>query len=335
MDLNKDILWVFSHPNPPSIPSYVLSGILPADYLNIQKVIFLRDHDPREILTRFNPKLIIINKAMHTNVVNLARIAKELNIKVISIFDDWYFIKPESRDMQIMYYAGFYKYRFIDNLKLAEYSNDIIAKTKNAADIIHKHTGFRAKIISDCVRFESQMPINKINYPFKISWFGMNTNHDTLEFGIREILEYDFEANIKIITNEFDIIRSKLSNLNLKNISLEFIKWKKSMDKEVVTTDIVIIPYLNDHVRLVKSYNRITDSINLGRFTIISDLNHLRKFKNYCFLGNIGEGLKWSKENNLLAVEKVKKGFEYIKKNYSVATIAMEWKNIIYQNLKK
>ena len=326
MDLNKDILWVFSHSNPPSIPSYVFSGILPADYLNIQKVIFLKDHDPREMLTRFNPKLIIINKAMHTNVINLARTAKELNIKIISVFDDWYFIKPESRGIQL---------RFIDNLKLAKYSNNIIVKTKSAADIIYKHTGFRAKIISDCVRFESQMPINKINYPFKISWFGMDTNHDTLEFGIREILEYNFEANIKIITNKLDKIRSKLSNLNLKNISLEFIKWSKSMDKEVVTTDIVIIPYLNDHKRLVKSYNRITDSINLGRFTIISDLDHLREFNNFCFLGNIGKGLKWSKENNLLAVEKVKKGFEYVKKNYSVATIATEWKNIIYQNLKK
>ena len=326
MDLNKDILWVFSHLNPPSIPSYVFSGILPADYLNIQKVIFLKDHDPREMLTRFNPKLIIINKAMHTNVINLARTAKELNIKIISVFDDWYFIKPESRRTQL---------RFVDNLKLAKYSNNIIAKTKSAANIIYKHTGFRAKIISDCVRFESQMPINKINYPFKISWFGMDTNHDTLEFGIREILEYNFEAKIKIITNKSDKIRSKLSNLNLKNISLEFIKWSKSMDKEVVTTDIVIIPYLNDHKRLVKSYNRITDSINLGRFAIISDLNHLREFNNFCFLGNIGKGLKWSKENNLLAVEKVKKGFEYVKKNYSVATIASEWKNIIYQNLKK
>jgi len=107
------------------------------------------------------------------------------------------------------------------------------------------------------------------------------------------------------------------------------------MDKEVVTTDIVIIPYLNDHKRLVKSYNRITDSINLGRFTIISDQDHLREFNNFCFLGNIGEGLKWVKENNLLAVEKVKKGFEYVKKNYNVATIALEWKKIIDQTLKK
>ena len=44
-----------------------------------------------------------------------------------------------------------------------------------------------------------------------------------------------------------------------KNISLEFIKWNESMDKEVITTDIVIIPYLNDSNRQVKSYNRITD----------------------------------------------------------------------------
>ena len=252
MDINKDILWVFSHSNPPSIPSYVVSGILPADYLNIQKIVFLKDHDPREMLTRFNPKLVIINKAMHTNIINLARTAKELDIKVISVFDDWYFIKPESRGIQL---------RFIDNLKLAKYSNNIIVKTKSAADMIYKHTGFRAIIISDCVRFESQMPINKINYPFKISWFGMDTNHDTLELGIREILEYNFEANIKIITNKLDKIRSVLSNINLKNISLEFIKWNESMDKEVITTDIVIIPYPNDHKRLVKSYNRITDSI--------------------------------------------------------------------------
>ena len=54
MNLNKDILWVFSHSNPPSIPSYVFSGILPADYLNIQKVIFLKDHNPREMLTEEN-----------------------------------------------------------------------------------------------------------------------------------------------------------------------------------------------------------------------------------------------------------------------------------------
>ena len=35
MDLNKDILWIFSHSNPSAILRYVLCGILPADYLKI------------------------------------------------------------------------------------------------------------------------------------------------------------------------------------------------------------------------------------------------------------------------------------------------------------
>ncbi len=326
MDLNKSILWVFSHPNPSSIPSYVVSGILPADYLNIQKIIFLKNHDPKEILIRFNPKLIIINKAMHNKVANLANSAKELNIKVISVFDDWYFIKPETKGIQL---------RFIDNLKLANYSNNIVVKTQIAADIIYKHTGLKAEIISDCLRYVSKKSISNINYPFKISWFGLDTNHDTLEFGIREILKYDFKVNLKIITHKLEKIRIRLGSLNLKNISLEFIEWNKEMDKEVLKTDIVIIPYLNDHKRIVKSYNRIIDSISLGRFTIISDLSHLRKFKNYCFLGNIGAGLKWAKENNILAIEKVKKGIKFIQNNYDVPSISMEWKKIIEQTLKK
>ena len=326
MDFNKNILWIFSHSNPTSIPSYIVSGILPADYLNIQKVVFLSDHDSKEILTRFNPKLIIINKAFHDNVINLARTAKELNIKVISIFDDWYFVKPGSETI---------KQRFDNNLKLANCSDNIVVKTQSAANLVHKHTGLNSNIISDCLRFKSHISVDKINYPFKVSWFGMSTNHDTLECGIREILKYDFIVNLKIITHKLEKIRMRLSSLNLKNISLEFIEWTKEMDEEVLKTDIVIIPYLNDHKRIVKSYNRIIDSISLGRFTIISDLSHLRKFKDYCFLGNIGAGLKWAKENNILAIEKVKKGIKFIQNNYDVPSISMEWKKIIEQTLKK
>ena len=47
---NNDILWIFSWPNPEIIPSYVVSGIMSADYLKIQKVIFLESHDPKNFL---------------------------------------------------------------------------------------------------------------------------------------------------------------------------------------------------------------------------------------------------------------------------------------------
>ena len=47
--------------------------------------------------------------------------------------------------------------------------------------------------------------------------------------------------------NKLEKIKMRLENLNLKNIALEFIEWKETMDKEVLKTDIVIFPYLNDH----------------------------------------------------------------------------------------
>ena len=58
----KNILWIFSHSNPQNIPSYVVGGIYPANYLGIKKVIFLSNHDPIELLNRYNPKCLIISK---------------------------------------------------------------------------------------------------------------------------------------------------------------------------------------------------------------------------------------------------------------------------------
>ena len=59
---NKNVLWIFSHPKPQTIPSYLVSGIYPANYLGIQKVIFLENHDPKELLQKFKPKCLIISK---------------------------------------------------------------------------------------------------------------------------------------------------------------------------------------------------------------------------------------------------------------------------------
>ena len=324
MHFKNDILWIFSATNPEIIPSYVVGGIMPANYLKIQKIIFLKNHEPKSFLLEFKPKLIVINKVFHSKIILLAKEARDLNIKVISVFDDWHFGMHISKKIE---------QRFINNKILANNSNNIVVKTKKAADLIYQNTGLRAKIISDCLRFKSHSPIKEIIYPFKISWFGMYTNHDTLKYGIEEILEYDFNVNLKIITNKINELQKRLNYLNLKNINLEFIDWYEKMDQEILKTDIVIIPYINDYQRIVKSYNRILDSINLGRFTIISNLGHLRKFEDYCFIGNIGQGLEWAKKNNSLAIEKVKKGLKFVQNNYDIATISKEWKKLIDQTL--
>ena len=123
----NDILWIFSWPNPEIIPSYVVSGIMPADYLKIQKVIFLENHDPKSFLLEFKPKLIIINKAFHSKVTILAKEANDLNIKIISIFDDWHFLNGSYKNPIFQY-----------NKIIADYSDAIVVKTTNAANFSKK-----------------------------------------------------------------------------------------------------------------------------------------------------------------------------------------------------
>ena len=75
------------------MPSNVVGGIMPADYLGIQKVIFLENHEPLKFLKYYKPKLLVIGKVFHSNILYMAQEAKKLNIKIISVFDDWHFIK--------------------------------------------------------------------------------------------------------------------------------------------------------------------------------------------------------------------------------------------------
>ena len=124
IDISKDVVWIFSLENPMSLPSYIVGGMMPADYNKIQKIIFLKNHDPKKFLFEKKPKILIISKVFHSGISNLVFEAKKLNIKIISIFDDWHFDEK-------------FKNTFSYNLKIAKNSNLVVAKTKQAIDIIY------------------------------------------------------------------------------------------------------------------------------------------------------------------------------------------------------
>ena len=318
-NLLKKVLWIFSLKNPVYLPSYIVSGIMPANYLKIQKIIFLEDHDPNHLLNKYNPKLIIISKGFHFNLKNLIIEANKRNIKIISIFDDWHFTKTQIS-----------KNQFILNKFMAEHSDKIIVKTEEAANIIKKNIGISSNIISDCIRFNSLKKIEKINYPFKIAWFGMHTNHDTINLAFEEIKVLDKNCYINIISNNLEELQINLLKYKeLKNINYKLTKWNKDLSSIIKSCDIVIIPYLNDATRYVKSYNRILDSLNMGRFVIMSKANQFKKFEKFTYQGNIGEGLNWLQENENLALNMVNEGQLFVKKNYSLEKISQEWLKII------
>ena len=133
-----------------------------------------------------------------------------------------------------------------------------------------------------------------------------------------------------IISNELRFLQKNVITINKTKINFKLIEWTEAMDKDVIKSDVVIIPLLDDAWRKVKSSNRIIDAINLGRFVVMSDVNQFNEFNEFCYMGHIGEGLKWVQNNKQSAKEIVLKGQNYVDKQYSKEKITKQWRDIIY-----
>ena len=315
INISKDVIWIFSLENPMGLPSYIVSGILPADYNKIQKIIFLENDNPKNFLIEKKPKVIIVGKVFHSSIIKLIKEARKLNVKIISIFDDWHF------DEQ-------YKNNSIYNLEIAINSNHIIAKTKKAIDTIYEHTKIKGRVIPDCLRYKTLTTIETFSNPYKLCWFGNFTNHPSLLKGIDEISKPLKKIELKIITNKLNDLKNSLIEIDQK-LSLEFIEWTLSMHENIKKSEIIIIPLINDKKSLVKSSNRIIDSLNMGKFVIINDNDQFSEFRDYCYFGNINDGLEWVYNNKNLAISMIQKGQKYVIENFSLKTVGDKWKILI------
>ena len=215
-----------------------------------------------------------------------------------------------------------FQFRLLFNRVLKEHTEKELNKSKVET---------RQKIIRQVI-IDARELISKINYPFELAWFGNSVNLDTLLFGLLEIEESNLLVNLTIITNYSDYkdyLYNKINKLNLKNISIKFLEWTLSFYKKLEDVEIVIIPYISDKRRLVKSTSRIIESMNLGKFVITSTMPFNLELKKYCYLGHIGEGLKWVKENQDKALQIAKSGNDYAQKNYKVKKISNCWDQLI------
>jgi len=315
----KSPLWVLSHPLPRIIPSYVVSAIIPSSLLQIPMTLFLKNSDPIKTIKKYSPDVIMVSKMFHNDVINLIKEAKRNNIKIISIFDDWFVDK------------NIINKRHLINLEAEKLSNVNVVKTSEAAKVLKNNLAINSQIIPDYLRFDKAI-IGDLHFndPIKVSWFGMPTNFDTLLFGINQIVESNIACELSIISSQFRFLQKNLTTIDKTKINFKLIEWTEAMDKEVIKSDVVIIPLLDDSRRKIKSSNRIIDAINLGKFVVMSDVHQFKEFKEFCYMGHIGEGLKWVQNNRQSAKEMVLKGQNYVDKQYSKEKITKLWRDIIY-----
>ena len=158
----------------------------------------------------------------------------------------------------------------------------------------------------------------------------MSTNLDTVVFGIKQISATNIRCIITIHINNILSCSKYIIPLQNENIKINIIEWTKNMDLEVIKNDIVIIQYINDAKRRVKSSNRIIDSINLGRYLIMSDVPQFSEFKDFVYSGNIGNGLNWLLRNKKSAINQINKGQKFIQNNYGNKITIKKWRDLIF-----
>ena len=93
------------------------------------------------------------------------------------------------------------------------------------------------------------------------------------------------------------------------------------------------LPTIEDERSVVKSHNRLTESLNLGRFVIANYTPYYNEMKKYCYIGNLFDGLKWIYNNKYEAIKKINGGQSYINNRFAKKVISKKWSNLIKKNL--
>ena len=282
---------------------------------------------PIDFLNNLNKKkLLILAKPFDISTLDLVNLAVEKKIKIISTFDDWNFDENKVSKKRVNFWE-----------QIAKASNSVVVKTFTAKKVLKKNLNIESEIIEDCLEFDSEKPIIDFTLPIKLCWFGKHTNHDTLLEGIRQLSEYKKLIHINVITNQIEnphtSILEDVKKLQLKKIKVNFEKWNLSFNNEIVKSDIVIIPTIEDKLRLVKSHNRLTESLNLGRFVIANNTPYYNELKKYCYLGNLKDGLIWIFKNKKKAIKQIHEGQKYVIDRFSKEAISKKWLNLINKNL--
>ncbi|MBI28989.1 MAG: hypothetical protein CFH21_00746 [Alphaproteobacteria bacterium MarineAlpha5_Bin11] len=321
----ENVLWVFNAKNPEILGSHRLSGLIPAKHLGIKTGIFLRDTDSYNFLNIYkNLKLIILAKPFDREVLDLVKLANKKNIKIISTFDDW--SDDQHREK--------FKERLPYWTEIAEISSSIVVKTNTAAEVLNKKFNRKINVIEDCIEFKSDEPISHLREPPELCWFGHYSNHDTILEGLKQLQKFKKPFNLRVISNNFEPLTNELRKFSLMlSGKIKFINWNLNYNKEIIKSDIVIIPVIMDKRRLVKSHNRMTESINLGKLVIANETPYYKEMQRYCYLGNISEGLDWAYKNQKKINSIILKGQKYINARFSKEKISKKWSNLIQKNL--
>jgi hypothetical protein len=211
----------------------------------------------------------------------------------------------------------------------------VTTSTPTLANIIHRHTGKHAHIISDPVERERKEPEFKNitdDTIIKFAYYGAGKNFDIIDWNkiVNDLKRVHNKIEIHAVIGRVEKHLKTVQDLIEKKILFAY-QWTYELQDQIVDDcHFVLIPIVNVNENIsAKSPNRLIDGIQRGKLVLTNTgVNSYEPFRSFSYFVsdfNYGRGLKYAINNKDEVLTNIKRGQLYIDQHHTPEIIGKKW----------
>ena len=218
---------------------------------------------------------------------------------------------------------------------LCKNANLVVTSTPTLANIIFRHTGKKAHVITDPVERERKEPILlniKEDTIIKFAYYGAGKNFEVIDWNkiVNDLKRIHNKIEIHVVIGRVQKHLDKVKHLIEQKILYAY-QWSYELqDKIVDDCHFVLIPIVSVNENIsAKSPNRLIDGIQRGKLVLINTgVDSYEPFRNFSYFVSdfdYGQGLKFAINNRNEVLKKIELGQIYIDKHHTPEIIGEKW----------
>lgn len=218
-------------------------------------------------------------------------------------------------------------------LEFCEEVDFITVNSESMRELVRNITGKDSFILIDPFERTIVFPNIKNDKTIKLVWYGGKSSLNFVNWDILMSRLEESKINFHLTICSIKLNKKLRNFKNHRNISL--IEWSWDIQQKLVEeSDIVFIPLNFDpHSKIfkkinTKSHNRVVDGIAQGKWVISSKIPSYMPLKDFCWLDDPIDGIKFYVEHKSKIQQRIIKGQEWIKDNASPEVSAEQLKKI-------
>ena len=218
---------------------------------------------------------------------------------------------------------------------LCKNANLVVTSTPTLANIIFRHTGKKAHVITDPVERERKEPILlniKEDTIIKFAYYGAGKNFEVIDWNkiVNDLKRIHNKLEIHVVIGRVQKHLDKVKHLIEQKILYAY-QWTYELQDQIVDDcHFVLIPIVSVNENIsAKSPNRLIDGIQRGKLVLTNTgVDSYEPFRNFSYFVsdfNYGQGLKYAINNRNEVLQNIKAGQLYIDQHHTPEIIGKKW----------